>query len=299
MGFGPQLVDFDGDGRQDVISGDWPGQVILFRRQRDDSFAAGEPVKDSRGTPIKIGYGVSSFACDWDADGDLDLLAGTVDHHSGEGNVFLVVNAGSRTAYKYEKPQRVSADGKPIVAPDGDAAPVAADWDDDGRLDLLLGTGAGSVLWYRNAGTAQNPRLAAPETLVPRPEPGSPRGTRAKICVTDWNEDGRLDLLLGDLGSEFDNKLSLEEEKWRDEARQHQADLLTNWSRVFRQYRQLLASPVPTEESAANQRTRELDKLREELQRLNAARELYHRHEQALQPGKQYHGRVWLFLRRS
>jgi hypothetical protein len=297
MGFGPQLVDFDGDGRQDVISGDWLGQVIVFRRKLDGSFAAGEPLKDREGKPLRIGYGLSAFACDWDADGDLDLLAGTVDRD--KANVYLLSNTGSRTSPAFDKPEPLDVDGKAIVAADGDAAPVAADWDGDGRLDLLLGTGQGSVLLYRNIGTPQQPRLTAPQTLVPPPEPGDPRGTRAKICVTDWNEDGRPDLLLGDFGGEFDKTLSPEEEKWREEARRHQADLLTTWSKVFREYRQILAAPPPAEEAKAQQRQKQLAELRGELQRLNSARESYHRQAQALQPGKQYHGRVWLFCRKA
>jgi hypothetical protein len=294
MGFGPQLVDFDGDGRQDVISGDWLGQVMVFRRKADGSFAAGEPVKDNKSDPMRIGYGASVFACDWDADGDLDLLAGTVDNTS-EGNVHLVVNIGSRTACKYEKPQRVNVDGKPIVAPDGDAAPVAADWDGDGRLDLLLGNGQGSVLLYRNVGTAREPRLAAPRTLIAPPEQNSPRGKRSKICVTDWNEDGRLDIVLGDFGQAFEKKLSPDEEKWREEARREQADLLTAWTKVFREYRRVLATPEPAGDAVAKERAQRLASLREELKRLNTVRELHHRHEQALRPGQQYHGRVWVF----
>ena len=42
IGFTPQLVDFDADGRSDVISGCYPGEVYLFRRQADGAFAAGE-----------------------------------------------------------------------------------------------------------------------------------------------------------------------------------------------------------------------------------------------------------------
>ena len=43
VGFGPQLVDFDGDGLEDVITGSG-GQVILFRRQEDGGFEPGRPV---------------------------------------------------------------------------------------------------------------------------------------------------------------------------------------------------------------------------------------------------------------
>ena len=81
-----------------------------------------------------------------------------------------------------------------------------ADWDDDGDLDLLVSVADGSVSLYRNTGSAQKPKLALRTQLVPPGEEtyGSDaptearRGGRAKICVADWNGDGRLDLLVGD-----------------------------------------------------------------------------------------------------
>src|SRR5262249_6400843 len=103
-------------------------------------------------------------------------------------------------------PRRLEAGGKPIELPEGDVHPVLADWDRDGKPDLLVGTGAGSVLWCRNVGTRAAPRLAAPRVLVPA-SPAAKKGgalkegqwgIRAKICVTDWDGDGWPDLLLGD-----------------------------------------------------------------------------------------------------
>ena len=39
-------MDLDGDGKRDVISGDWPGNVNLFRGT-DQGFAPGERLKDA------------------------------------------------------------------------------------------------------------------------------------------------------------------------------------------------------------------------------------------------------------
>ena len=74
-------------------------------------------------------------------------------------------------------------------------ARIVADWDSDGVPDLLVGAGDGSVSLFRNVGTAQAPKLAAAETIVPAGEasfgadaPKKPRrGIRSKVCAADWN----------------------------------------------------------------------------------------------------------------
>ncbi|MFO7906882.1 MAG: FG-GAP-like repeat-containing protein [Pirellulaceae bacterium] len=292
-------MDFDGDGDHDIISGDWLARVILFRRTADGSFSAGEPVKDGQGRIIRIdGYGTYVYAVDWDADGDLDVLAGTNDV-MGEGSVWLVQNGGSRDKPAFGKPETLTAEGQVICVPEGNAAPVATDWDGDGQLDLVVGAGDGSVLWHRNIGSAQQPDLAAAQTLIPPPAQGSPRGDHARICVVDFNGDGRDDILLGDCGDQFEKTLSDEEVRWREEAREQQARMLRSWAGVFREYRALLGSPLPEQEDARRQREQELARLRRELQRQSAIRNKYYREEQALDAGMQRHGRVWLFLRKG
>ncbi len=58
-------------------------------------------------------------------------------------------------------PVRLQAQGEFIQA--HHAAPFAADWDGDGRLDLLVGQFVlGRLRIYRNVGTENEPKLAAP-----------------------------------------------------------------------------------------------------------------------------------------
>ncbi len=299
--FGPQVVDFDGDGRQDVISGDWVGRVILFRRQADGTFAAGEPIKDREDKELRTDYGASAFACDWDGDGDLDLLIGI--ETADKCNVLLLRNTGTRAKYQYGAPEKVQAAGKDIIAVGGYAGPVAADWDGDGKLDLVLGAGDGSVVWFRNVGTraegkGSEPKLAAAKELVPPAKAGEERGRCAKVCVADWNSDGLLDLVVGDHGDAFDKVLLPEEQAWRDESRKYQDDLLRQWSAAFREYRRLLALAEPKTDADRAAREKQLSSAREMMKQLNTEREFFFRKEQALKPGKQYHGRVWVYLRK-
>src|SRR5262249_31443403 len=139
-------------------------------------------------------------AVDWDADGQHDLLVGDIG-----GNVYLLRNEGTKQKYAFGKERQLTAGGKPLRV-NGDAGPFACDWDGDGKLDLLVGSGDGSVWFYRNVGTGKEPELAAGGQLVPPGEArygadapkGPGRGIRAKVGAGDWGGDGRRDLVGGD-----------------------------------------------------------------------------------------------------
>ncbi|HUE74775.1 MAG TPA: VCBS repeat-containing protein [Pirellulaceae bacterium] len=294
MGFGPQLVDLDGDGRVDLLSGTWVYRIIFFQRQEDGAFAAGRALTHPDGKDIHVDYGTAVFAADWDADEDLDLIVGTA-----AGHIYLVSNNGSRAEPAWGMPQKLQADGKEIEIPaGGDAGPAVVDWDGDGKLDVLSGTSDGSVLFFRNVGTSREPKLAAVQTIVPAPAAGSQRGQRSKICVTDWNEDGKLDLVIGDCGDQFQKAFSPEEQAWLTKTHETQSDFLSQWAHTFAEYRRLLKTAAPTVESPAKERERKLAALRDELKRLNKLREQQGREEQALREQNQYHGRVWIVLRK-
>ncbi len=251
----------------------------------------GKRLESTPQKPISItGTASAVHGVDWDGDGDLDLIIGTI-----EGKVYLVPNEGTTTSYAFGKEQALQAGGKSLQV-DSNAGPHAADWDGDGDLDLLVGSGDGSVALFRNTGTAESPELAAPEELVPpgvtaygSEVPKEPRrGNRSKICTADWNGDGRLDLLVGDYTSQKPDlpEPTPEEKKEQDRIR-----------------RELESINVPYGELAeklfgdARDRTKEEhDKLHEEL---GALREKMADLRSKLPSASESHGWIWLFLRKD
>ncbi len=296
-------MDLDGDGRIDIISGSWPGAIYWFRRQADGSFAAGEKLKDRHGRELHVGSASTAFAVDWDGNGTLDLIVGNV-----LGEVYFIPNEGKGKALAFGTPRRLEAAGKPIKV-NGDAAPVVADWDGDGRPDLIVGAEDGSVVWYRNVGTARAPKLEAARTLI-GPSPVGWKdddrrkqgqwGLRVKPCVVDWNGDGRLDILLGDRCGGFRAKPSQTAAEQAEERRANDRlpELRRRWVATFQNYQQLQKTPAGQTPDSRRERDAHLANLREQLRRTKDEIALVQEIQERYRPGWQTHGFVWLFLRK-
>jgi hypothetical protein len=194
-------VDYDGDGRIDIITGSYTGQLYLFRRKADGTFAAREELVDeTKATLMMPKYSVVPELVDMDKDGDLDLVVG-----ARSDPVLVITNIGTRSAPVWSKEfkELKTADGTTIEG----SNVHHADWDGDGVRDLLVGSEWGEVRWYKNLGANDAPSYAPGIVLVTQnnspyaAEGSTPErsGLRVKVHVTDWNGDGRMDLLVGDV----------------------------------------------------------------------------------------------------
>jgi len=139
-----RAVDWDGDGDLDLIVGHINGTIYLVSNEGTaKAYAFGkEEVLQVDGKPLKVQSGrAGPDVADWDGDGDLDLLVGAED-----GHVSLYRNIGSATAPKLAEAEELVSAGlgytrnPPRDAQRGRRAKIcAADWNGDGKLDLLVG----------------------------------------------------------------------------------------------------------------------------------------------------------------
>ena len=221
----PRVVSWHKDGRPSFVVGEEDGRVALIEnlapRGQEPKFAP--PRYFEQVDPLlKSGSLSRPVAIDWNGDGKLDILAG-----NAAGYIQFFANVGSNAEPVFEDRGYLQAAGKTIrhmAGPNGSVQGPAeekwgytnisvADWDLDGKLDILVNDITGAVMWYRNVGTAREPKLAAAQPIEVEwtgapPKPDwvwwQPKGKqlvtqwRTTPAVVDWDRDGLPDLVMLD-----------------------------------------------------------------------------------------------------
>ena len=193
--WGLQFLDWNNDGKADILSG-----LTVYLNQGRGQYQPVSllPPGNRIEHPAPRGDGwIFTQLADLDGDGRLDLLYGT-----HEGHLYLHRNlGGSPPRFAEQGVALKTEDGKPIkVGPvegqkmDFDVLQGArttftvADFDQDGRLDVVVGDTYGKVRYYRNIGRRRRPLFAGPAEI-------GDLKIRMVPYAADWDGHGRVDVI--------------------------------------------------------------------------------------------------------
>ena len=247
----PVGVDWDGDGDIDIVSGNTAGYIVFYENLSGPGVAKPKwaapkhleadgkiirPMAGANGSiqgpcEAKWGYTTLSIA-DWDGDGLPDILMNSI-----LGKVVWFKNIGTRKAPKLAAAQPIEVEWngpQPALAygwlrPEGKAlltqwrtTPVAVDWNHDGLTDLVMLDQEGCLAFFERA-KLDGKLVVLPPKRVLCDEKGEPlllsKGTagksgRRKICIVDWDGDGKLDILLNSSSANFLRQVNARDGKW-------------------------------------------------------------------------------------
>ncbi|MCK5116607.1 MAG: VCBS repeat-containing protein [Candidatus Aegiribacteria sp.] len=186
-------MDWNADGRLDIIVGDRLGNISYFRRLDSGELTLiAEPMIAVAGEEIFLGNNSSPSVVDWNNDDLPDLVAGRL---SGiPAGLYLYINEGVAGDPLFNETDTVFCSGEPIEL--YASYPDFGDLNDDGLMDLIVGSTTGRIPCYINCGTPDLPVFEEYEDLRADGEVLNIY-TYIRPSICDWNEDGIPDIIAG------------------------------------------------------------------------------------------------------
>ena len=223
LAFQVRAADLDSDGRRELVATSYfgsPSLMMHLKRAETSQLHRSWTVDgflqmQADAETALAGPGISTpEPVDWDGDGDTDLLLG------GEpGTPMIAINVGSEKDKVFNAPKRLLfVDGTPLETYsseigdgshhgpkewyDDRSTPRAADWDGDGVLDIVSGTQGRRLYWMKGEKVRGELRFRQPQLFRLGGKPLL-HPHRCLPAVTDWNGDGRLDIVGFDVRSDL------------------------------------------------------------------------------------------------
>ncbi len=179
--YAPAVADIDGDGLPDLVLGTWR-DVVQFWKNVGTEGAPRWELADSMLVQITRGSNTTPALADIDGDGLVDLVIGEA---SGQLNVYR--NVGTATLPEFE----LISDTFQDIDTGRRSTPAFADFDGDGKPDLLLGAEDGHLELWRNVTSGRDfrfERVSGFDLMADR---------YSAPAVGDLTGDGKLELLIG------------------------------------------------------------------------------------------------------
>ena len=169
--------DFNGDGKTDLVTANTGNSVTLLLGDGASGFTA------ASGSPFAAGANPQSVAPgDFNGDGNLDLVTANF----GDNTVTILLGNGLGGF--------TPAAGSPFAVGTNPQSVTVADFNDDGKLDIVTANNGGNNLTV----------LLGDGTGGFEPAPGSPFSAGLfpqSVAVGDFNGDGKLDLVEANAGN--------------------------------------------------------------------------------------------------
>ena len=247
----PVGFDWDGDGDVDLLSGNTAGYIELFENLSGPGVAAPKwaaPKRLEAGGKVfrivagpngsiqgpaeaKWGYTTLS-AADWDGDGLADLVFNSIWGRGG-----WLHNIGTQTEPRLAAPEALEVEWhdtppkpawtwwKPAgkeIATQWRTTPLVFDFNRDGLPDLAMLDVEGYLALFERA-KRDGKRVLLPPRRAFVDETGQPirlnaktagGSGRRKLCVTDWDGDGRFDLLVNSTSADLLRQVAERDGNW-------------------------------------------------------------------------------------
>jgi hypothetical protein len=206
------VVDLDGNGTDDLLLGGEPGLITVARNvgtNERPEYDGPHYLKYVDGSRLEtfcivqsptVGsfWGPSEWysdrlaprAVDWDGDGTLDLVSGSMGRR-----LYFFKGVRVEGELRFERPVNFRFNGEELDLPDR-LFPGTIDWNGDGHPDLIVSNDAGHVLLYPGDGTLDLGEPTRLGDIVLEDFWERKKGNRSGFAVAPWTGPGKRDLII-------------------------------------------------------------------------------------------------------